>query len=115
VATLPEVVKGTQRYEPPIEYSPVIYQLVLDLDIPVPDRCAEVIRRIEDITSRYLQGGGVPVHKLPTINLAAEDPSMPCAQVTGRTLPAADMAQAVKQLVTTLPGKHHQYHMMYFN
>ena len=104
IATLPEVVKGTQRYEPPIEYSPVIYQLVLDLDIPVPDRCAEVIQKIEDVTARYMMGGGVSVHKLPTINLAAQDPSMPCAQVTGRTLPASEMAQAVKQLVTTLPG-----------
>jgi hypothetical protein len=51
-----------------------------------------------------MKGGGVPVYKLPTINLAAEDPLMPCAQVTGRTMPAAEMAQAVKQLVTTLPG-----------
>jgi len=115
IATLPEVVKGEQQYEPPIEYSPVIYQVVLDLDIPVADRCAEVIRRIEDVTGRYMKGGGVPVYKLPTINLAAEDPLMPCAQVTGRTMPAAEMAQAVKQLVTTLPGKHQQYHLMYFN
>jgi hypothetical protein len=115
IATLPETISGTQHYEPPIEYSPVIYQLVLDLEIPVPDRCADVISKLESDAQRYMKGGGVPVYKLPTVNLAAVDPSMPCQQVSGQKLPALDMAQGVKQLITTLTGKHQQYHMMYFN
>jgi len=113
IATLPEVTTATKTYVPEVERSPVIFQLILDLEIPVPDRCADTIQKLEDLTQRYLMGGGVPVHKLPTINLSG--PSSPCAQTDTRALPSTEMSQALKQLVTTLPGPHQQYHMMYFN
>jgi len=114
IATAPVVVTGRQMFDPPVERSPIIYQLILDLDIPVPDRCTDVVQKIEALTARYLSGGGVPVRKLPTINLAA-DSSSQCAQTTGRTVAAADIAQAVKETVQTFPGVHQQVHMMYFN
>ena len=115
IATLPEVVTGTHKYTPPIERSPIMYQLILDLEIPVPDRCTDTIQKLEDITQRAMVGGGVSVHKLPTINLAAEDPMSPCAQTSTRQFASTDIAQAVKELIISLPEVHHQYHMLYFN
>jgi hypothetical protein len=114
IATLPEIVTSSQTFMPPVERSPIIYQVVLDLEIPVADRCMEAIQNIESILQRQFARADVSVHQLPTINLAA-DPSAPCAQNNDRRLAATQMAQAVKQLVTTLPGTHHQYHLLYFN
>ncbi|HMF41882.1 MAG TPA: hypothetical protein VKQ32_14510 [Polyangia bacterium] len=114
IATLPEFMTGTQTFDPPVERSPIVYQLVLDLDIPVPDRCADVIQKIEDLTSRYMMGSGAEVHKLPTINLAASASSQ-CAQTNDRTLDAGNMSDQVRQVIGTLTGKHQQYHLMYFN
>jgi hypothetical protein len=114
IATLPELISGTQIFDPPVERSPIVYQIVLDLEIPVPDRCADVIQKIESLTNRYMVGGGAPVVKLPTINLAANGSSQ-CAQTNERTVAAADVADQVKQAITTLTGEHQQYHFMYFN
>ena len=115
VATLPEVISKTQIFDPTVERSPIIYQIFLDLEIPVPDRCEEVIQKIESLLQKYMSAGpSIPVYKLPTINLA-QDGSSRCAQRNGRTVDAAEISQAVKDLVQTLPGKFHQYHLMYFN
>jgi hypothetical protein len=114
IATLPEIVTATQIFDPPVERSPIIYQIVLDLDIPIPDRCADIIQKIESEADAYLVGGSVPVHKLPTINLAANASSQ-CAQTNDRTVASTDMADTLKQLVTTQSGKHQQYHLLYFN
>ena len=92
IATLPEVVSGSQVFDPPVERSPIIYQVSLDLEIPGPDRCTDVIQRIEDLLSRYLKSGGVPVYNLPTINLAP-DPASPCSQSNEGVVPATDLAQ----------------------
>jgi hypothetical protein len=116
VATQPELVTMTREFIPPVERSPIIYQLVLDLEIPVPDRCADVIQKIESLTQKYLTAETypVPVYKLPTINLA-ENASSKCAQANERLVETAEVAQAIKELVTTLPGVHQQVHWMYFN
>ncbi len=116
VATQPELVTATREFIPPIERSPIIYQIVLDLEIPVPDRCADVIQKIEALTQKYFAGEAypVPVHKLPTINLA-ENPSSKCAQINERIVQTTELAQAAKELVTTLPGEHQQIHFLYFN
>jgi len=116
VATQPELVTTTREFIPPIERSPIIYQVVLDLEIPVPDRCADVIQKIEALLQKYFTGDTfpVPVYKLPTINLA-ESASSKCAQVNDRLVQTAEMAQAAKTLVTTLPGVHQQIHLLYFN
>jgi hypothetical protein len=116
VATQPEVVTGTREFIPPIERSPIIYQIVLDLEIPVPDRCADVIQKIEALTQKYFTGEvfPVPVYKLPTVNLA-EDASSKCAQKNERIVQTTQLAQALKELVTTLPGVHQQVHLLYFN
>jgi len=116
VATQPELVTMTREFIPPIERSPIIYQIVLDLEIPVPDRCADVIQKIESLLQKYLTGKTfpVPVYKLPTINLA-EDASSKCAQKNERIVQTAELAQAIKELVTTLPGVHQQIHWLYFN
>jgi hypothetical protein len=114
IETLPELITGTQIFDPPVERSPIVYQIVLDLEIPVPDRCADVIQKIENLTDRYMVGGSAPVRKLPTINLAANGSSQ-CAQTNERTVASADIADQVKQTITALGGEHQQYHFMYFN
>ena len=114
IATGPTVVTSRQVFDPTVERSPIIYLIILDLEIPVPDRCADVIQKIESLTQRYLTGGGVPVRKLPTINLAANEGSQ-CAQITGRTVATADLSQTIKQVVQSFPGVHQQVHILYFN
>jgi len=114
IATLPEIIRSTQVFDPPVERSPIVYQIVLDLEIPVPDRCTDVISKIENLTSKYMQGPGAEVRMLPTINLA-ENGSSQCAQTNDRTVDAANMADQVRQTITSLTGKHMQYHLMYFN
>lgn len=116
IATQPEVVTATREFIPPVERSPIIYQIVLDLEIPVPDRCAEVVQKVESLIQKYFMGEAfpVPVYKLPTINLG-ENASTKCAQTNDRLVQTAEMAQAFKELLTTLPGRHQQIHFLYFN
>jgi hypothetical protein len=123
VATVPEVETREQVFQPPIERAPILYQIVLDLEIPVPDRCASAIQTIEAMVAKYLQVPDgttpVPVYKLPTINLSGapstSGESTGCAQTTDRSLPAADLAQTVKSVVATYPQTVQQFHFLYFN
>ena len=121
VATLPEVRDMHQTFVPPVEQSPVIYQIVFDLEIPVAERCASSLSKIESLVDKYMHmAKGVDVRKLPTINLAtnpdATGGAPNCAQIgEGRTLPATDMADAVLQVVSSFPQKHQQFHFFYFN
>ena len=110
IATLPEVVTAKQVLNPPIETSPIIYQVILDLEIPLADRCAEAAETIESLTAQYMRGDKAVVRKLPTINL-----SPGCHQPNDRTLAAAQIADVVKQTITTFTEVHHQYHFLYFN
>jgi hypothetical protein len=119
VATLPQVTDMHQTFIPPVETSPVIYQIVLDLEIPVADRCMSSLTTIESLVDEYMNMGGVPVTKLPTMNIAV-DPNATggaanCAQVDGRTLPAADMTAAVMKVVASYPDAYQQFHFFYFN
>jgi hypothetical protein len=115
IATLPEVETRVQVFDPPIEQAPVIYQIVLDLEIPVPDRCASAIQMIETLVDSTLGRAPVPVRKLPTLNLAQTAGGSPCAQTDSRALAAADMADAVKMQVMSFPEVHQQFHFLYFN
>ncbi len=89
LATLPEVVTSQQILNPPVEVSPVIYQVILDLHIPVEDRCAEAAQTIEKLTGQYMRGQSAAVRKLPTIDL-----SPGCKQDNDRTIAAAAVAEA---------------------
>jgi len=118
IATVPEVERHHHRYRPAVERSPITYQLVLDLEIPVADRCAEALRAIESEVDRNFVGA--PVHKLPTINLAGGNltggpAGSGCAQVDDRVLDAAPLAQAVKQIAVAQSEAHQQFHLLYFN
>jgi hypothetical protein len=116
VATQPEVETSMFSYSPPVQKAPIIYQIILDLDIPVPDRCALAIATIEALLAKHMKGGGAPVFQLATINLATGgDGTASCSQVNGRSFAAAQIAQAVKDLVTTRPEVHQRYHLLYFN
>ena len=110
IATLPEVVTAKQVLNPPVETSPIIYQVILDLEIPIPDRCAEAGTTIENLTAKYMRGGTAAVRKLPTITL-----SPGCHQPNDRTIAAAQIADVVKQTVASFTEVHHQYHLLYFN
>jgi hypothetical protein len=125
VATLPQVVEVPISYTPPIQQSPVIYQIVFDLEIPVADRCNSALQKIEGLVDQAMtQGGllpleGVQVLKLPTVNLAL-DPNAPgggsaCAQPQSGGLDADAMAEAVKQAVTGFPQQFQQFHLLFFD
>ena len=43
VDTQPDVVSGNHLYTAPTEITPFSYKIVLDLSIPVPDRCQETM------------------------------------------------------------------------
>jgi hypothetical protein len=119
VATLPEVTTLSVTYEPPIELSPVIYQIVFDLSIPVPDHCTSAIPTIETLIRQAMNSAGVPVVQLPTINLAVDpngtDGSATCTQQNSRTLDADTMAEAVKETAAQFPQQNQQFHFFYFN
>ena len=121
VATVPAVKDMRQTFVPPVEQSPVIYQIVLDLEIPIADRCASSLSTIESLVDTYMHKTTAPVRKLPTINLAinpdATGGSPNCAQLgEGRKLPApTDMAQAVLEQVSSFPATYQQFHFFYFN
>jgi hypothetical protein len=119
VATLPQLTNMHQSFVPPVELQPIIYQIVLDLEIPVDDQCTSSLQTIEKLVDKYMSSAGVPVTKLPTMNIAV-DPSATgratnCAQVDGRSLSSADMAEAVMQAVSSYPETFQQFHFLYFN
>ena len=118
VATLPEVVPVHVAYTPPIERSPIIYQIILDLQI-VSDRCASAISTIETSVAAAMDSAGVPVTALPPLNLAtgADATGQPsaCAQASAPTVPADQMAEVIKQAVSSNPEIHAQVHLLYFN
>ncbi len=88
LATLPEVTEMHRTFTPPVEQSPVVYQIVLDLQIVVADSCTSSLQTIEPLVDKYMHMTTVPVVKLPTINLAtnpnATGASPNCAQFDGR-------------------------------
>jgi hypothetical protein len=121
VATLPQVTNMRQTFTPPVEQSPVIYQIVLDLEIAVPERCDAALKTIEGLVDTYMHKTTVNVQKLPTQNIAtnaeATGGSPNCAQLgEGRTLPdPTAMAEAVLQVVSSFPQTYQQFHFFYFN
>jgi hypothetical protein len=123
IATRPEVVTLHQTFSPPVVQSPVIYQIVLDLDIPIPDRCASTRQKIEALVDKYMSytgNGAVAVKKLPTLYLAGDDPnaangSANCVQTNDAKLDASAMADAVMQEVTSHPEEYQQFHFFFFD
>jgi len=118
VATLPEVAPVHIAYTPPIERSPVIYQIILDLQI-ITSRCATAISNIESAVASAMDSGGVSVTPLMTVNLAmgvdATGQTSGCAQASSRAVQADQMAEAIKQVVSSHPETHAQVHILYFN
>jgi hypothetical protein len=123
IATQPEVVTLHQTFTPPVVRSPVMYQIVLDLDIPLTDRCPYTSKKIEMLVDQYMNyagNGSVDVKKLPTIYLAGDDPSLPdgsgdCVQQNGNTLEASMLADQVMQQVTSRPEQYQQFHFFFFD
>jgi hypothetical protein len=123
IATRPEVVTLHQTYVPPVVKSPVVYQIVLDLDIPIPDRCASSSQQIEALVDKYMSysgHGSVAVKKLPTVYLAGADPNVAqssanCVQKNDAKLDASTMADAVMQEVTRHPEEFQQFHFFFFD
>jgi hypothetical protein len=123
VETLPQVTARRLDYAPPIQKSPILYQIVLDLSIQVASRCDSSIAQIEsavrDALKKAGEAAGVPVVEIPEINLALDpsktDDTSKCSQMTTRTLPADDIAAEVKQKVVSFPEKYQQFHFFYFN
>jgi hypothetical protein len=121
VATQPQVTDMAQTFTPPVEQSPVIYQIIFDLDIPNPDRCPLALATIESTVDQAMKMANttaLPV-KLTTRNVAidlnATDASGPCTQQDAPALPSADMAQAVYQQISQFPQTYQQFHLFFFS
>jgi hypothetical protein len=117
VAALPEVAPVKLTYTPPVEYSPIIYQIVLDLEI-IPERCDSSIQTIEALVRQAMNLAGVPVQQLKTLNLA--DPTgagggSPCAQPQSPSFDGDAMAEEIKQTASMFPQMYQQVHFLYFN
>ncbi len=120
VETVPVFADLTQTYSPPVEQSPIIYLIVLDLDIPIADRCTSALSTIEQTVDQAMNAANVavPVEKLGTLNLAMDtggDGAPGCSQSGSETVPAADIAQEVFQKISAYPQVHQQVHVLYFN
>ncbi len=121
VATLPQLTDMKQTFTPPVEESPVIYQIIFDLDIPNPDRCPSALATIESKVDQamLMANTTTPPLKLTTVNVAvdltATDASGPCTQQDMPTLPSADMAQTVFQKISQFPQTYQQVHIFFFS
>jgi len=121
VATLPQVTDMQQKFAPPVEQSPVIYQIIFDLDIPNPDRCPLALTTIESTVDQAMKMANTtaaPV-KLTTMNVAidpsATDASGPCTQQDTPMLPSANMAQTVYQQISQFPQTYQQFYLFFFS
>jgi hypothetical protein len=121
VATQPQVTDMQQKFTPPVEQSPVMYQIIFDLDIPNPDRCPVALTTIEATVDHAMNMAHTtaPPVKLKTMNVAIElnatDASGPCTQQDAPMLQSADMAQAVYQQISQSPETYQQYHLFFFS
>ena len=84
LATLPEVTDMHQTFIPPVEQSPVIYQIVLDLEIAGPRPVPAALQTIESLVDKYMHradgaGGGScrPSTSPPTPTRPAARPTAP--------------------------------------
>jgi hypothetical protein len=120
VDTLPEVVDGDALYTVPTELTPFTYQIVLDLSIPVADRCAQAMQLIESTVAGKL-GGYTTLRELPALDLSAQPdpatglPGSPCRQSPARSIDAAQVAQAVKLAAASWPEQHQRFFLLYFD
>jgi hypothetical protein len=120
IDTVPQVVSGDHLYTVPTEVSPFHYQIVLDLSIPVADRCQDAIQEIQALVAQRL-GKVSPVNALPLVDLSTgidpetHAPAVPCRQSPDRSIDATAMAQAVKTAAAGWPELHPRYFLLYFN
>ena len=103
----------------PTEMTPFTYQIVLDLSIPVADRCQAAMQTIESTVATVF-GQQSQLRMLPTIDLSAIDPQTgmpgtPCRQSPYRALDATGVAQQIKLAAASWPEQHQRYYMLYFN
>ena len=127
LATLPQVVDMHQTFTPPVEQSPIIYQIVFDLQVAVAERCDADLKKIEALVDQYMrmplaQMPQLQLKKLDTINIAmntdATGSAPNCSQFgdAREALPdPTGMAAAVLQTVSSFPETYQQFHFFYFN
>ena len=106
-------------YTVPTEMTPFTYQIVLDLSIPVADRCQDGDAS-DRVRRRHQLGELLGAAQLPTIDLTAGTnpetgmPGTPCRQSPDRALDlqARTAGQARRG---AWPEEHQRYYMLYFN
>jgi hypothetical protein len=121
--TQPEVTDASPSYTAPTEVTPFSYQIVLDLSIPVADRCQEATQSIHSIQSTVAGtlSAYSPLRTLPVIDLSAGlDPetgmaAVPCRQSPQRKIDATGTGLQVLDAAATWPEQHQRYFLLYFN
>ena len=120
VDTLPEVTSGDHVYTVPTERTPFSYQIVLDLSIPVADRCQEATQDIQSLVASTL-GKYSALRALPLLDLSAQidpetnAPGTPCRQSPLRAIDAEGTAQKIKEAAASWPEQHPRFFVLYFN
>jgi hypothetical protein len=123
VQTVPVVSDLQQGFMPPVEQSPVIYQIILDLEIPIAERCTSALSTIEstvDTAMKMANTTAMPM-KLPTQNIALDkngtDGSAGCTQQDAPMLDPdpSSLAQQVFQLISATPQTYQQFHFFFFS
>jgi len=92
--TWPQTVRAELDYKPPVESTPLLYQLILDLETAEPTRCTAV----HDALLRTLRGALAAAdprnHEFALIDLAPR-----CQQDPTRSFDPAQVADQIKQYV----------------
>jgi hypothetical protein len=120
VDTLPDVTYGDHVYTVPTERTPFSYQIILDLSIPVADRCQEAVQDIQRLVASTLERYSA-LRTLPALDLSAaidpetNAPGTPCRQSPVRSLDASGMAQQVKLSAASWTEQHPRFFLLYFN
>jgi len=118
--TVPDVFDDDMTYTVPTQMTPFTYQIVLDLSIPVADRCQAAIQTIQSAVNDTLMPYSA-LRALPVIDLSAgidpetHMPGIPCRQSELRALDAAGLAQQVKLDAASWVEQHQRYFLLYFN
>jgi hypothetical protein len=96
----PELQSRKTTWNAPVEVSPVLYQLVFDLQIPDADHCARTISSIQQQVSSALDARNGEHHAFEVVNIA-DNGEKKCRQSADRRFAAVEVAERIKEYVNT--------------
>jgi hypothetical protein len=109
--TWPETVRAERRWRPPVEQTPLLVQIMLDLETADSARCADVHAALLGTLRGALGAADGGWHEFPLADLAPT-----CHQDPSRRLDAPAIADAIKQYVhQQVSAVHNRVVLFYAN